>query len=201
MAVKKYILIVSIALFAASALLVPRHGHILTIGQLRKCADLIHSAANRYQLDEKILAAVIYAERVRNVNYFDRFDHFRARIGYDPSIGLAQVKLSTATWLLDELFESKADSETRILSRSVLDTLLNDSLNIDIAAMYVSYIDTLYLKHFGHKAEAAVLASYYSRGLDFGKTLLRDDYVNPVGREAELFMEKEKYRKIFSNVR
>ncbi len=69
---------------------------------IRDHAQYIKEAAEAYGVDPRIIAGVIYAEQVNNVNYEDIFGDWVGFYGLlDTSIGLGQVKVSTAKLVED----------------------------------------------------------------------------------------------------
>ncbi len=64
----------------------------------------IIAAAQAFHVSPRMLASVIYAERQLNRRPGeDVIDKVLARAGYNSSVGLAQVKVETAAWILQEL--------------------------------------------------------------------------------------------------
>jgi len=78
-------------------------GHLskrVSIDHIKKNMSYIRNAAKIYKVNKFIVAACIYTELVLNVNVLDTLDGF---LGFynlaDTSIGLGQVKVSTAKML------------------------------------------------------------------------------------------------------
>ena len=66
-------------------------------------AIYIISAAEEFEIDPGILAATIYAEQRLNVNWIDDYiDGIAGFYGIDTSIGVGQVKISTAKFVEEE---------------------------------------------------------------------------------------------------
>ncbi len=144
----------------------------------------------------RTLSAVIYGERYENVNFFDYYDQIRAELGYDPSVGLCQVKVSTAIWLLSG--KDSVLSQTTLPSRHQLVALLqNDSCNLDLALQYLTLIKSEYSNVYGFPPDITQLAAIYSRGIDFGKKVPAYDYRNSIGDRAHEFFESSRLRHIF----
>ena len=65
--------------------------------------NIIKKYCFSYKVEPRIYIAVVYGELINNFNQFDRFDNLRSELGLDPSIGFAQIKISTAIWLEKKL--------------------------------------------------------------------------------------------------
>ena len=63
-------------------------------------------------IDSKLIAAVIYTEQANNMNFLDVLtDGIGGFYGIDTSIGIGQVKVSTAKLLEDKGYMPKAKVE------------------------------------------------------------------------------------------
>ena len=75
---------------------------------IKRNADAIINAGNYYKVNPAIIAACIYTEQCLNVNWIDSLTD---KIGYrlDTSIGIGQVKISTAKLLEDSGYIAKTE--------------------------------------------------------------------------------------------
>lgn len=130
------------------------------VRRLRPLAKQIKMAAEKYDVDAKLLAAILIDELARTgpddlLDILGRFDVT------DTSVGLAQVKMSTAR----DLIKRKYYSADPNMSQSKLhDLLMDDGVSVQFAAAYLSFIRKIRIKR-GRGTSAAELASCYSRGL------------------------------------
>ena len=84
--------------------------------RIRDSAQYIVSAANEYGVNPGILAAVIYAEQVLNVTYTENIeDAAQAFLGANCSVGIAQVRISTAKKIEDAGYIEKT-TETKVVT-------------------------------------------------------------------------------------
>jgi ABC-type Fe3+-citrate transport system substrate-binding protein len=115
----------------------------------------INNAATEVNISPRLLASVIYAEHKLNYNLEDEvLDGVLANIGYNSSVGVAQVKVSTAAWIEKQLHNKKSafylylgcDSLLSVSKdRSELITRLTEAkTNILYAACYIAMIEKLW---------------------------------------------------------
>lgn len=138
----------------------------------------IKTAGKRYSVDPAIVGGCIYAEQKRNVNFVDTLTDWVGFYGVvDTSIGIGQVKVSTAKMLEDKGYVSKAKATdggwdiplvgfvhgTRTMA--IAKRLENDKTNITYVAAYLRYwVDdwkSIYPK-IGKKP--AILGTLYNLG-------------------------------------
>lgn len=68
--------------------------------------DLIYSSAVFFNVQPRLIAAIIYAERTLNVNWMEgQLDLLLAKAGYSSSIGIGQIKIHTAEWIEKKLHD------------------------------------------------------------------------------------------------
>lgn len=139
---------------------------------------------DQYNVNPYLYISIVYAELYLNKNVLDDFDEPRARVGQDPSIGFAQMRVSTAIWLENILADS-------ILSRSidryeVVDKLMNNEINIKYSVCYVSVIQSKINNNVAHKN--AIVASYYAKGIDIDG-VIDTSYTNKFGRFADEYYQ------------
>lgn len=110
-------------------------------------AQYIYESSEMFGVDPNILAGCIYAEQVRNVDFKDNFDTVLAvEMNFDSSIGVAQVKVSTAKMLQEKGYmpaiekPSLVEDILGISENAKIAVLLDDNeINIQYAAAYLKY--------------------------------------------------------------
>lgn len=95
--------------------------------------DTILMYAEQYGVDPAIVAGCIYQEQTTNVNLTDAFDPLAAELGQDVSLGLGQVKISTAEEL--ETLGYVPDVE----KDDTINNLKADDTNIQYVTAYLKY--------------------------------------------------------------
>lgn len=99
-----------------------------------------------YNIDPKVVAGCIYVEQIENVDWKDSFDSVIAVMtGLDTSIGIGQVKVSTAKLLEDEGYVERTEGrkwyECLISGMSrrnkIIKKLGDDKENIHYVAAYL----------------------------------------------------------------
>lgn len=74
---------------------------------LIKNKELIYTSAKLFNVQPRLIAAVIYTERTLNVNWMEgKLDLLLAKSGYSSSIGIGQIKIHTALWIEKKLYDS-----------------------------------------------------------------------------------------------
>ena len=80
--------------------------------KIRDNKENINKAAEEFGVDPKLIAAVIYTEQANNMNFRDVLtDGIGGFYGIDTSIGIGQVKVSTAKLLEDKGYMPKTRAE------------------------------------------------------------------------------------------
>ncbi len=148
-----------------------------TLVKLQQRAELIEKASKIFDVDSKILTAIIYTERTLNYTWEDdALDNLLAVAGLNSSIGFCQVKLKTAYWIEVQLndttstyFPNKKYKGKLSLSNTpdeIIAKLENDSLNIMYASAYLRIIISNWNKGgFPIDDRADILGTLYSTGL------------------------------------
>ena len=181
-----------------------------TLVKLQQRAELIEKASKIFDVDSKILTAIIYTERTLNYTWEDdALDNLLAVAGLNSSIGFCQVKLKTAYWIEVQLndtnsvyFPSKKYKGKLSLSNSpkeIITKLENDSLNIMYASAYLRIIMSRWEKGgFPIDNRADILGTLYSTGLFKRDGTERKPNRNPKANE---FGKKAKESlKLFKNI-
>jgi len=144
----------------------------------------IDSYCEYYGVDPRLYVSVIYGERVNNVSEVDSLDAIRAALGFNPSIGFGQLRISTADWIeryhADSLYISRSKCRKELVSKTA-----TDSTNILHSVKYVQLISDALRSTPGLDTLRRVnlIASYYGRGIDEGKGI-DTQYSNILGDSA-----------------
>jgi hypothetical protein len=122
-----------------------------TLEILKNHSPIIISTSETFNISSRLLASVIYADRRMNYNLLDNaLDKSIAMKGRDNSIGIAQVKVSTANWIERQIHNPNSayylgEEFERLIpnfsSREETINNLSDSvLNLTYASAYISMI-------------------------------------------------------------
>ena len=137
---------------------------------IRNNRQNIVNAANQYQdVRLEMVASVIYQERynANGVNPLDSYDVPLGYLGVDTSIGLGQVKISTAKMLVDKGYisrESVGMENNR--NYSYVNALQNNEYNSIFVAGYLQYlIDNWKGEYSEITNDIGVLATLYNKGV------------------------------------
>lgn len=180
---KQIVLIFFLIIFVISMLYIPSIKQYRTRQYIWKYLPEIEKFCGYYEVPEATYMSVIYAERLHNINEFDRADFTRAHLGYDASVGFGQIKISTAEWLethYGDLLPFNISSNRTTL----IDRLNAADTNIAYSVLYCHVIRDHYYKLFGVIPDVASLSSYYSRGIDYGRNINDRYYLNSLGITA-----------------
>lgn len=139
-------------------------------------AQFINAAAKKLDIDQRLLASVIYTELRVNVNLLDSFERVYASLGNNTSIGLAQIRINTAKWIMDTVTDSNSyyylepqyhkwlpQYESR---EDIVELLENDSTNCLLAAFHLRQIIKRWKGagfDIGNRPD--IIATLYSYGL------------------------------------
>jgi RHS repeat-associated protein len=141
-------------------------------------AQNIINAANKFGVDQNVVAGVIYAERNTNLNFIDKFTDLLSNIGVDTSVGLGQVRLRTAemleqsgympltpsvTYVTADMFRYNIATTYNIaLSRRLED----DKINSLYVAAYIKFIQDKWQGEFPAIADRPdILGTLYNLGV------------------------------------
>jgi hypothetical protein len=139
-------------------------------------ANFINDAAKKLDIDQRLLASVIYTELRVNVNLLDSFERVFASLGNNTSIGLAQIRINTAKWIIDTVKDSNSyyfleSQYHKWLPKyerreDIVKLLENDSTNCLLAAFHLRQIITRW-EHAGFDLwdRPDIVATLYSYGL------------------------------------
>jgi len=160
-------------------------------------SNLIRENCRLFNINPRVYASIIYGELKNNYDEWDRFDSFRARIGMDPSVGFAQIKVSTFMWIEDNYANGQYISKS-ISKDDLIDKMLNDSINILYSVFYVRLITDKFIEKFKREPSVKTIASYYGKGIDYYKgENLDSSYFNQAGKTSEEFYISNKLIKKF----
>jgi len=143
----------------------------------------IINISKKLNFDSKIVFSIIESELSLNYNVFDKYDNLRAKLGEDPSIGLCQIKISTAVWIEKNFSEEYSSLEISSARNVLIDKLNDDSINIYYCVVYLDVIRNKYYSLYQEFPSVQVLASLYSKGID-KKQKCDYNYINNVGEKA-----------------
>ncbi|NQT66364.1 MAG: DUF1402 family protein [Actinobacteria bacterium] len=148
----------------------------MTLNLLKDESTNIIKSAEIFHLSPRLLASAIYSDRRMNYNLLDHtLDKAIARKGRDNSIGIAQIRVSTAKWVEQQIHNPKSlyylgeEFESIIpdsLSRDeIIDTLSDSRQNLLYAAAYTVMIMQRWKKAgFDISDRPEIVATLYNIG-------------------------------------
>ena len=139
---------------------------------IRDNAQYIKDAAEEFGVNPAILAACIYGEQCINYNITDKmFDHLWFR---DPSVGVAQVLISTAIGVEDagyikpktEAYETQGNGKTVSRQEAIAEKLKEPETCIRYAAAYLQQIQDAWKSEYPEiDGRTGILATLYNIGI------------------------------------
>ena len=139
--------------------------------------------ANHYEVDPSIVAGVIFVEQYYNYDWKDVLTDWIGLTGViDMSIGLGQVRMSTAKYLEDQGYVTPVEIQTNVniefspyllMVHSNIDReslirgtrLENDTWNINYVAAYIKALEDLWKKDFPEISSSPdILGTLYNLG-------------------------------------
>jgi len=120
-----------------------------TITLFKENAKAIRHAARVFEISPRLLVSAVYADRRMHYNLLDAaLDEKIAKAGRNNSIGLAQIRVSTAQWVSKTINDSSSlyslDNEYTLpgfTSRSdLINKLMNTEFNMFYGAAYAAMI-------------------------------------------------------------
>lgn len=146
---------------------------------IKNNAEYIKKAAEIYNVDPQIVAACIYAEQALNVDMIDTLTDWTAFYIMDTSVGIGQVRMSTAEFLEKEGYMAKTSAEECIIDIPLIGVisgtermarcirLENDGINVLYVAAYLRYFVDEWSEVYKPIATSIdILASLYNLGHD-----------------------------------
>ena len=140
---------------------------------IEKNAQYIYEAAEKFDIDPCVLAGCIYAEQVLNVDLKDKFDTTLVMyMGFDSSVGISQVKVSTARMLQENGYMDPVEKPNFIEKCLGIDenaqiaiTLEDNETNIQYAAAYIKYQNSMWEEEYPEIwQDVAIQATIYNLG-------------------------------------
>ncbi len=171
----------------------PINPNFIRNSALTEDEEYVLSASKEFNVDPAMIAAVIAVEQIYNYDIFDMADTPLAIIGVDTSIGIGQVKVSTAI-LMEELgYIEKSSNYLNRIAR------LNDvETNIRYVSAYLAYMRDvwiIYVPDFEQRPD--IWWTTYNKGatnahanpgsneLGFAASLLYDYYSSKFATQIE----------------
>lgn len=175
---------------------------------LIKYKNEINQAADAFNISPRIIASIIYSEHKLNVKLGESvLDFVFAKSGYNSSLGIAQVKINTASWIEKQVhnpgsqFYMGKNIEFLIpISKNSNDLInrLNDpKKNILYAACYIAMIEKIWEPVFSSSSlkniKCGIIATIYSLGIQNSEGEIRqphaDAKMNHFGETAQDFFD------------
>ena len=139
---------------------------------IRENAQYIIDAAEEFGVDAQILAGVIYTEQVLNVDWIDTCTDWLGSTGLvDTSVGIAQVKMSTAESVEEAGLMERIDAEVYgfvVISHHKLRyaRLCDNETNIRYAAAYLKQLTDAWQPSYENVAKSpSILGTLYNIGV------------------------------------
>src|SRR5690606_4572708 len=138
--------------------------------------NLIYSSAELFNIQPRIIAAIIYTERTLNVNWMENeLDQLLAKTGYSSSLGIGQIKIHTAQWIEKKLHDSLSnyylgDIAKINISKSknreeVIERLKDPQWNLKYIAAYIAMFCRRWSKEcFNISDKPDIIGTLYSLG-------------------------------------
>ena len=132
--------------------------------------------ADEYDVDPRFVAASIFTEQSLNVDWVDSATDWIALFDVDMSVGIGQVRISTAIFLeeqgyVDEIFEGinitvpTAGTFERAVAIARYNNLVQNEINIKHVAAYLRYFIDAWSEEFPEIASRGdILCSLYNLG-------------------------------------
>lgn len=181
--------------------------------ELTQKSGLIRQCAEKLEISPRLLASVIYTEKRMNVTLVDAFEVLYADLGANSSIGLAQIRLTTGKWIIDNAKDSV--SNYFIAKRyhrwlpayrnqaDLIRLLKQDSTNCLLAAFHIKQIVQRWQKGgYDLSKRPDIIATLYTYGFinrETGEEIA--PHANPksnfLGKVANDFYESSKLSEVY----
>lgn len=178
----------------------------------------INKYAKIFAISPRLLASIIYSEHKLNLKPGEStLDYIFAKSGYNSSLGIAQIKISTAEWIEEQINNKQSAfylglSFSKIIKESnsrseMLNKLSDPQTNILYAACYVAMI----LKVWGdelsfselREIKVGITATLYTLGIVDSEGKTRKPHpnagMNNFGKTAQEFYSSFLLREEFAN--
>lgn len=181
-------LIVSLIFFFAVIIVVTIYfNNNNLLNELKEREAIIVKSCKVFDINSRLYASIIYGELKNNLDQLDKLDDIRAKLGFDPSVGFAQLRVSTAKWIEDNYSDNIVIKKSKNRSKLV-ENIISDSTNILYTAFYIWLINKKLSEKFAQKPTIRMLASYYGKGIDNDfSNHPATNYYNQIGTTAEEF--------------
>ena len=124
--------------------------------------EAIKNASKKHNVDPNIVAGCIYTEQVNNYNFVDKMTDVPLYF-IDTSIGIGQVKVSTARKLINAgLVDAVSKRNTNFDIARKLQS--DDSFNIECVAAYLSTHQDQWCDVYDISGDPAILGTLYNVG-------------------------------------
>ncbi len=196
------VIMVGVAAWSIYLLMVPdngaEHKQKDILARIALHEQAIKQYSEMFTVEPRMYVSVIYGELYNNLNIYDEFDETRARLGFDPSIGFSQMRISTALWIENNCMTNAVVTKSRS-KKELIDKLTDDTINIAYSVLYVRLIS----QKVPRKTSSSIntIASYYGRGIDFNKDVSDTLYTNSIGKTAEEFYHSDLLCDIFPRLK
>lgn len=167
----------------------------MIMGRIAEQQEIIKKYCHQFNVSPRMYVSILFSELYNNLNFYDEFDEVRANIGFDPSIGFSQIRVSTAFWIENNYTVRDIITKSRT-KKELIAKLVDDNVNIAYSVFYVSLISKA-VEQKTKRANINTVASYYGRGIDFNKEVSDTLYSNFIGKTAEQFFNSENLRVAF----
>ena len=176
----------------------------------------IIKAANIVGIPPRILASIIYTEHKLNVKFGENIlDYVFAKSGYNSSMGVAQVKINTASWIGEQTHNPNSQfylgkKIELLLSPSkdwgeIVEKLDKPGTNILYAACYIAMINKLWEAYFdlldSGNIKVGIIATIYTLGIFDSSNKIRKPHnnaqMNEFGKTAQDFYDSFTLRNDF----
>lgn len=163
----------------------------------------IKAACRKAEIEPRLLVSVLYAERRSNINRLDDYEGLFAHLGSNTSMGIAQIRIDTARWILETVADSSHayGLPVRFWRRlpeasgryDLIRLLEADSTNLLLAALHIRQILSRWdAAGFGLADRPDIVTTLYSYGLYQRSSGLEltphaEPKSNELGRRAEKF--------------
>lgn len=187
----------------------------------RACAVLLEhkndiiEASRSFSISPRLLASIVFAEHSLNVKPGEEIlDKVLALSGYNASVGIAQIKVETARWMLAQLAnpssvfydERSATNLRRNLSYNFEGDISAPNTSLLFATAYVAMIVKLWSPLFAEVSfrdkSTGIVATLYSLGLARADGSLRQPHnraaMNRFGEVAQSFFDSFDMREAFA---
>lgn len=183
---------------------------------LLKYKSEIDYAALETGISSRLLASIIYAEHKLNYNLEDKIlDGVLAQIGYNSSLGVAQIKVNTALWIKGQIHNVNSPfylgSKIMFLipntksREKTIEELSDPKKNVLYAACYIAMIEKLWDVQFTDlslgKIKEGIIATLYCLGIVKSDGSIRNPHqdaeMNNFGKTAQEFFDSFQLRSEF----